>query len=118
MRAVLVVQMDPRPILVVGDSVAHRWDLAWAFHEAGIPAEQACSADQARHRLGHGRLAGVVLEGVMPELEPDDLARELRPDPDTGDVPFVLAVSRTTTPSDVVDRVRSLLQASCSSEPK
>ena len=110
--------MDPRPILVVGDSVAHRWDLAWAFHEAGIPAEQACSADQARHRVGYGRLAGVVLDGVVPELDLDDLVVELLPDPETGDVPFVLAVSRATTPSDVGARVRSLLQASCSSEPR
>lgn len=110
--------MDPRPILVVGDSVAHRWDLAWAFHEAGIPAEQACSADQARHRVGHGRLAGVVLDGVVPELDLDDLVVEMRADPETGEVPFVLAVSRTSTPSAVVARVRSLLQASCSSEPK
>lgn len=110
--------MDSRPILVVGDNVAQRWDLAWAFHEAGIAAEQACSAEQARHRVSHGRLAGVVVEGVFPELDLDELVYGMEPDPETGDVPFILAVSRATTPSDVVARVRTLLQASCSSEPK
>src|SRR5690242_20630133 len=100
-----------RPILVIADEVAVRWDLAWALHEAGIPAEQAATGEQARRRIGHGRLAGVVLDGAVPGIELDDLAAGLEPDPDTGDLPFVLSVPRATAPAEVVTRVRSLLQS-------
>jgi len=99
-----------RPILVVADEVAVRWDLAWALHEAGIPAEQAATGEQARRRIGHGRLAGVVLDGAVPGLELDDLAAALLPDPDSGSLPFLLAVPRSTAPAEVVHRVRMLLQ--------
>jgi hypothetical protein len=105
---------DPRPILVVGDNVADRWDIAWALHEAGIPAEQACPGDQARRRVGHGRLAGVVVE----DGDADVLAGAVQPDDDSGEIPFVLAVSRATDPASVVARVRALLQTSWSSEPR
>jgi CheY-like chemotaxis protein len=104
------VEDNSRPILVVADEVAVRWDIAWALHEAGISAEQAATGDQARRRIGHGRLAGVVLDGAVPGLELDDLAAGLVPDPGTGDMPFVLAVPRATNPSEVVTRVRMLLQ--------
>jgi CheY-like chemotaxis protein len=107
-----------RPILVVGDNVAHRWDLAWALHEAGIPAEQAATMEQARQRVGHGRLAGVVVDSGSAELTVRQLARVVQPDPDTGEIPFILDASQASTPAKVVARVQSLLQASVSSEPK
>jgi CheY-like chemotaxis protein len=111
MANVVIREMDlrNRPILVVADEVSVRWDLAWALHEAGFPAEQVASGDQARNRIMHGRLAGVVLDGVIPGLELDDLAAQLEPDPETGELPFVLAVPRRSPPTDVVRRVRSLL---------
>jgi CheY-like chemotaxis protein len=111
---------DPhnRPVIVVGDNVSHRWDVAWALHEAGIPAEQAASADQARHRASHGRLAGLVVEGTAAGLDLDELLLDLRPDPETGEIPFVLAFPGATDPAAVVHRVRCVLQASWSSEPR
>ncbi|HEV7887416.1 MAG TPA: hypothetical protein VGO92_07650 [Acidimicrobiales bacterium] len=102
----------PRPILIIGDSLSGRWDLAWALHEAGIPAEQAGPGEQTRHRIVPGALAGVVMEGVMDDLDLDELAADLPADPETGEVPFLLAVSRQTDPASVVVRVRALLQAS------
>lgn len=118
--AVYTTEMaDPRTqlVLVVGDDVTRRWDLAWALHEAGIPAEQA-SGDQARARVGEGRVAGVVVDAASNGLDPGALAAELGPDPETGAVPFVLALSPGATPDEVAARVQRVLQASCSSEPR
>ncbi|MDQ1439000.1 MAG: hypothetical protein QOK43_2629 [Acidimicrobiaceae bacterium] len=120
---------DPknRPILVVGENVGDRWDLAWALHEAGIVAEQLASAAQAKDRIAHGWLAGVVVDSAMDDDAVEKLVIDLRPDPETGQIPFVLVATRATTPSLVVARVQTLLrsqlearvnQASWSSEPK
>lgn len=99
-----------RTILVVGEHVGDRWDLAWALHEAGITAEQASSAEQARARLAHGGLGGVVVEGAG-QAAADELIEATAPDPVTGEVPFVLVATRATTPAAVVARVRKLLDA-------
>lgn len=99
---------------MVGEHVGDRWDLAWALHEAGIAAEQVGSADQARDRLAHGGLAGVVVESGLGDQVADVLAGEAQPDPVTGEVPFVLAATRATTPAAVVARVRTLLSAAAS----
>jgi hypothetical protein len=106
-----------RPILVVGDRGADRWDVAWALHEAGIGAEQAPSAADARRRVADGRVAGVVVDSAIDEATLLSISLELRPDPETGDMPFILVAHRSA-PSSVVERVRRLLQASWSSEPK
>lgn len=105
-----------RPILVVGEHVGDRWDLAWALHEAGIVAEQVCSADQARDRLAHGRLAGIVVENSLGDDVADALAGAVEPDPVTGEVPFFLVATRATTPAAVVARVQTLLEAAAASD--
>ena len=108
------------PILVVGDHVGSRWDLAWALHEAGIPAEQLGSAEQTRRRIAHGRFSGVVVAAGSEHVA-DAIAADLPIDADTGEVPFLLVATRATTPAAVVARVQSLLaatQASWSSDPR
>lgn len=100
------------PVLVVGEQVCDRWDLAWALHEAGIAAEQVRSADQARDRIAHGRITGVILSQTVGDADVvDELAADLEPDPLTGRVPFLLVASRATTPSAVVARVQTLLRS-------
>ena len=111
------------PVLVVGEHVGDRWDVAWALHEAGIRAEQLGSADQARDRIAHGRFTGVVVKQSVGDAElVDDLADRLEPDPVTGEVPFLLVAPRATTPREVVARVQTLIrvkaQASWSSDPR
>lgn len=125
MRGVLVHAVTDSldgPVLVVGEHVGDRWDLAWALHEAGIPAEQMRSADQARIRIAHGRVAGVLITQSTGDGElVDELASRLEPDPVSGQVPFLLVAPRATTPAAVVARVQTLLranQASWSSEPR
>ena len=106
------------PILVVGEHVGDRWDIAWALHEAGMSAEQVGSAEQARARLSHGRVMGVVVEAALGDDVADGLAAALDPDPATGEIPFLLVASRATTPAAVVARVQTLLQAAASDELK
>lgn len=110
-----MAQTEHRPVLVVGDS---RWDVAWALQEAGIPAEQAVSGAHACERLAHGRLAGVVVEGSPEGVDLDALADTAQPDPDTGELPFILAVPHVKNPAEVVARVQSVLQTNWSSEPR
>lgn len=104
-----------RAVLVVGPDVGARWEVAWALHEAGIPAEQAGDDQQARRRIVHGRLAGVVLAS-SPANQPVELAAELLPDPETGELPFVLVTDPATSPESVVARVRALLGAGRAAE--
>lgn len=113
-----MADLHTRSILVVGEHVGDRWDIAWALHEAGINAEQVGSADQARDRLSHGRVAGVVVEAALGDDVAEGLAGELDPDPVTGEIPFLLIAPRATTPTAVVARVQSLLQGSASDELK
>jgi DNA-binding NtrC family response regulator len=101
---------EQRAILVVGPDVGQRWELAWALHEAGIVAEQAGTGEQALRRIVHGRLAGVVLDGLAPRDMVDELVQEIHPDPETGEVPFVLVTSGRPDAESVVARVRVLLQ--------
>ncbi|HZQ26732.1 MAG TPA: hypothetical protein VFA94_03435 [Acidimicrobiales bacterium] len=95
---------------MVGPDVGQRWELAWALHEAGIAAEQAGTGEQARRRIVHGRLAGVVLDGLTPVELVDELVHEVHPDPETGEVPFVLVTTRDADAGTVVARVRTLLR--------
>lgn len=117
--------VEPRcgPVLVVGEDVGDRWDVAWALQEAGVAAEQLSSAAQARDRVAHGRFAGIVLTDPAADSHAlaDDLAGRIAADAVTGEVPFLLVAPRATTPSAVVARVQSLLrvgQASWSSDPR
>jgi DNA-binding NtrC family response regulator len=100
---------EQQAILVIGPDVGHRWELAWALHEAGITAEQAGTGEQALRRVVHGRLAGLVVDGITPADEVDQLVREVHPDPASGEVPFVLVTSGHTDSAAVVGRVQALL---------
>jgi hypothetical protein len=62
-------------------------------------------------RVGHGRVAGVVVGDSLGQAVADGLFRRLPPDPGTGEIPFVLIATRATTPEAVVARVKGLLQA-------
>lgn len=99
-------------MLVVGDNVDDRWSLAWALHEAGIAAEQLPDVGQARDRVTHGRLAGIVLQSTVDPALVDELTSDLHPDPTSGAMPFILVAPRATTPEGVVARVRVLLEDS------
>jgi DNA-binding NtrC family response regulator len=99
-------------VLVVGDNVNDRWNLAWALHEAGIAAEQVTDVCQARDRVSHGRLAGVILDSSTDPTLVEELTNELHPNPQSGEVPFILVAPRATTTEGVVARVRVLLQNS------
>jgi DNA-binding NtrC family response regulator len=107
-----VADASSRSILVVGEHVGDRWDLAWALHEAGIVAEQVSSADQACDRLAHGGLAGIVVESALGDDVADALLSAIKPDPITGELPFVLVATRATTPAAVVARVQTLVATS------
>jgi DNA-binding response OmpR family regulator len=95
--------MEPA-VLIVGDSLTVRVDLAQAFVDFGVEATPCATLLAAREALSSRAFTLVILDVVLPDGDGIDLLREIRTNPATAQVPVMLFSNE----AEVRDRVRGL----------
>lgn len=86
--------MDSNAILVVEDEPDIREMLAFALERAGFEVISAASAEQAQLLLD-GPLPGVIIiDWMLPGMSGVELARKLRRDPLTAELPLLMLTAR------------------------
>ena len=94
--------MPERPLInvvVVDDTLANRWVLMRVLEEAGYQIFEGETAADAI-RLAGDRPDLIVLDVRLPDGSGFDLARSLKADPRTGDIPLLLISASFTSPSE------------------
>ncbi len=81
-------------ILVVDDEAAIRQMLAFALTGEGYITTEACNADQAQDAIHTNRPDLILLDWMMPGLTGVDLARRLKRNPETKDLPIIMLTAR------------------------
>jgi len=96
--------MTATSILIVEDEPAIREMVAMALERADFSVVQAGSAGEAESRLADGLPDLIVLDWMMPGVSGIELARRLRRDDYTKQVPIIMLTAR----GEEDDRVRGL----------
>ncbi len=85
--------MNPR-ILVVDDEPAIRQMLIFALSAEGYEYTEAGSADEAQEAIRNTSPDLVLLDWMMPGLSGVDLARRLKRNPETKDLPIIMLTAK------------------------
>ncbi len=96
--------MTASSILIVEDESAIREMVTMALERADFAVKQAASAAEAEQRLADGLPDLIVLDWMMPGVSGIELARRLRRDNYTRQVPIIMLTAR----GEEDDRVRGL----------
>lgn len=96
--------MTATSILIVEDEPAIREMVVMALERAGYDMLQAASAEEAERVLANGLPALILLDWMLPGMSGIELARRLRRDEYTRDVPIIMLTAR----SEEDDRIRGL----------
>jgi two-component system phosphate regulon response regulator PhoB len=96
--------MTANSILVVEDEPAIREMVVMALERAGYEMLQAASAEEAERVLANGLPALILLDWMLPGMSGIELARRLRRDDYTRDIPIIMLTAR----SEEDDRIRGL----------
>lgn len=96
--------MTASSILIVEDESAIREMVTMALERADFAVKQAASAAEAEQRLADGLPDLIVLDWMMPGVSGIELARRLRRDDYTRQVPIIMLTAR----GEEDDRVRGL----------
>ena len=91
-------------ILIVDDEPAIRDMLAFALQRAGMTTRTAEDAEQALHAITEKRPDILLLDWMMPGISGLDLARRLRREDFTRELPIIMLTARTAED----DRVHGL----------
>jgi two-component system phosphate regulon response regulator PhoB len=91
-------------VLVVEDEPAIRELLAVTLRDGGYHVAEAADAESARAKLREALPALLLLDWMLPGQSGLALARELRADPRTRELPIIMVTART----DEADRVAGL----------
>ena len=94
--------MPDRPVidvLVVDDTLANRWVLTRVLEEDGYRVIEGETAADAV-RLAAGRPDLIVLDVRLPDGSGFEIARGLKADPQTGDIPLLLISASFTSPNE------------------
>lgn len=95
--------MNPK-ILVVDDEPAIRQMLIFALSDEGYDYVEAGSADQAQGIIKNSHPDLILLDWMMPGLSGVDLARRLKRDPDTKDLPIIMLTAK----GEEQDKIKAL----------
>jgi two-component system phosphate regulon response regulator PhoB len=96
--------MTANSILIVEDEPAIREMVVMALERAGYEMLQAASAEEAERVLANGLPALILLDWMLPGMSGIELARRLRRDEYTRDIPIIMLTAR----SEEDDRIRGL----------
>lgn len=88
-------------ILIVEDEAAIRDMLAFALRKADMFSVMACDADEALLAIADAMPDLVLLDWMLPGISGMDLARRLRKDEHTRDLPIIMLTAR----DEEIDRV-------------
>jgi PAS domain S-box-containing protein len=94
--------MPDRPVidvLVVDDTLANRWVLTRVLEEDGYRVIEGETAADAV-RLAAGRPDLIVLDVRLPDGSGFEIARDLKADPRTADIPLLLISASFTSPNE------------------
>ena len=91
-------------ILVVEDEAAIREMVGFALTRAGFEVDEAADATEARGRIFEHRPDLLVLDWMLPDVSGVDLARRLRREEATSDLPIIMLTAR----GEEEDRIRGL----------
>ena len=86
-------QMKPT-ILIVDDEPAIRQMLVFALSGEGYAYFEAGNSEQAQQQITEHRPDLILLDWMLPGLSGMDLARRLKRDPETKDLPIVMLTAR------------------------
>lgn len=96
--------MQNKLILVVEDEGAIREMLRFALERAEFRVALAANAAEARLRIADERPELILLDWMMPGVTGIELARELKGNPTTRDIPIIMVTARV----EEEDKVRGL----------
>ena len=96
--------MTATTILIVEDEPAIREMVVMALERAGYEMLQAASAEEAERALANGLPSLILLDWMLPGMSGIELARRLRRDEYTRDIPIIMLTAR----SEEDDRIRGL----------
>ena len=87
-------------VLVVDDTLANRWVLTRVLEEGGYKVVQGENAAEGLRHLADHTPDLIVLDVRLPDASGFDLARTLKADPRTADVPLLLISASFTSPNE------------------
>ncbi len=91
-------------ILVVEDEAAIREMIGFALTRAGFQVDEAADAAGARRRIFEQRPDLLLLDWMLPDVSGVDLARRLRRETATSDLPIIMLTAR----GEEEDKIRGL----------
>ena len=86
-------------VVVVDDTLANRWVIARILEEAGYEVTEGETAADAE-RLANGRPDLIVLDVRLPDGNGFDIARRLKANARTADIPLLLISASFTSPNE------------------
>jgi two-component system, OmpR family, phosphate regulon response regulator PhoB len=96
--------VENKNVLVVEDEPSIREMLRFALERAEFRVSEAGDAQTARLRIAEGRPDLILMDWMLPGVSGMELARELKSDKLTRDIPIIMVTART----EEEDRVRGL----------
>jgi two-component system phosphate regulon response regulator PhoB len=96
--------MSENTILIVEDDAAVRDMARFVLEQANFSVTEAADAEQAKYQLAERIPALFLIDWMLPGLSGIDLARWLKRDPTTRDIPIVMLTAR----GEEDDKVRGL----------
>lgn len=86
--------MTGKTVLIVDDEAPIREMLSVALHMAGYQCLEAANAQTAHALIVDHQPDIVLLDWMMPEVSGIELARRLKRDPITADIPLIMLTAR------------------------
>lgn len=96
--------MTEKTVLVVEDESAIREMIAFSVRRAGFAAVEAADSGSARRAIADRAPDLILLDWMLPDVSGLELARALRHDPNTREIPIIMLTAR----SDEEDKIRGL----------
>jgi two-component system phosphate regulon response regulator PhoB len=91
-------------ILIVEDEPAVRQMLGFALSGAGFRFQEAADADEAQRSIQRAAPDLILLDWMLPNVSGIDLARRLKRDPHTQEIPIIMLTAR----GEETDKVKGL----------
>ncbi len=96
--------MSVKRVLIVEDELAIREMMKFAFHKSEFNLQEAEDAEQAQVFIKDNRPDLILLDWMLPGMSGLELAKRLKTDPDSKDIPIIMLTAR----GDENDRIRGL----------
>ncbi len=96
--------MTEKSVLIVEDETAIREMIAFSVRRAGFEAREATDSTSARREIADRTPDLILLDWMLPDVSGIELARALRRDASTREIPIIMLTAR----ADEEDKVRGL----------